>query len=76
MLSVGFCQWKQTGAHPTLRIMFKNVLRTSEAEILKILKNIQTQPKCRSYQNRMYRILFNLYSRFAGPAIGRSVTQD
>ena len=25
--------------------MFKNVLRTFEAEILKILKNIQPQPK-------------------------------
>ena len=31
--------------HPILTIMFKNVLRTFEAEILKIFKNIPPQPK-------------------------------
>ena len=31
--------------HPILTTMFKNVSRTSKAEILKIFKNIQPQPK-------------------------------
>ena len=34
-------------AHPILTIMFKNILRTFEAEILKIFKNIQPQWKTR-----------------------------
>ena len=35
--------------------MFKKILRTFEAEILKIFKNIQPQPKIRrSYKKRVY----------------------
>ena len=39
------CGWRITTAHPILTIIFKNILRTFEAEILKIFKNIQPQPK-------------------------------
>ena len=45
MLPVDLYKWKITSAHPTLTIMFKNVLRTFEAEILKIFQNVQPQPK-------------------------------
>ena len=45
MLSVGLCKWKTTNVYPILIIMFKSVLRTFEAEILKIFKNIQSRPK-------------------------------
>ena len=31
--------------HPLLTVMFKNILRPFEPEILKIFKNIQPQPK-------------------------------
>ena len=43
MLLVGLYEWKIITAHPILTVMFKNILRTSEAEILKIFKNIQSQ---------------------------------
>ena len=43
VLPVGLCEWKITTAQPILTIMFKNVLRTLEAEILRITKNIQPQ---------------------------------
>ena len=39
------CKWKITNEHPVLTIMFKNPLRTFEANILKIFKDIQPQPK-------------------------------
>ena len=45
MLPVVLCDWKITTANPTLTIMFKIILRTFEAEILKIFKNIQPQLK-------------------------------
>ena len=45
MLPVGLCEWKTTNVHPILTIMFKSVLRTFEAEMLKIFKNIQSWPK-------------------------------
>ena len=45
VLPVGLYEWKVTTAQPVLSIMLKNVLRTCEAEIPKILKNIQPQPK-------------------------------
>ena len=34
VLPVGLYDWKITTAHPTLTIMFKNILRTFEAEVL------------------------------------------
>ena len=45
MLLVGLYEWKITNEHPILTIMFKNPLTTSEANILKIFKDIQPQPK-------------------------------
>ena len=45
VLPVGLYEWKITPAHPLPTIMFKNILRTFEAEILKIFKNIQPQPQ-------------------------------
>ena len=42
---VGLNECKIIAAHPTLTIMSKSVLRTFEAEILQIFKNIQPQPK-------------------------------
>ena len=45
MLPVGLSKRKTTNVHPILTIMFKIVLRTFEAEILKIFKNIQSWPK-------------------------------
>ena len=46
MLSpVGLCEWKITNVHSILTIILKNILRTFEAEILKIFKNIQSQSK-------------------------------
>ena len=41
LLPVGLYEWKITPAHPQPTIMFKNILRTFEAETLKIVKNIQ-----------------------------------
>ena len=35
VLPVGFREWKITTARPILKIMFKNILRTFEVEILK-----------------------------------------
>ena len=46
MLPVGLCEWKITNVHPILAIMFKNLLRTFEAEIF---KNIQPQPKNQTF---------------------------
>ena len=40
-LSTGLWEWKITNAHPILQVMFKDVLRTFEAEILKIFEDIQ-----------------------------------
>ena len=40
-IPVGLCEWKITIIHPILTIVFQNVLRTFEAESLKIFKNIQ-----------------------------------
>ena len=34
---VGLCEWKKTNVHVILTVMFKNVLRTFEADVLKIL---------------------------------------
>ena len=34
---VGLYEWKITPAHPIPAVMFKNILRTFEAEILKLL---------------------------------------
>ena len=45
MLQVGLCEWKITIARPILTITFKNILRIFKAEILKIFRNIQPQPK-------------------------------
>ena len=41
---VGLYEWKLTTTHPILTIMFKNILRTFEAEILKMFKFIQSHP--------------------------------
>ena len=38
-------EWKISTAHPILTIMFKNILRTFEAEILIIFKNTSLIPK-------------------------------
>ena len=40
-----FVPMEITTAHPILTIMFKNILRTFTAEILKIFKNIEPQQK-------------------------------
>ena len=45
MFPDGLCEWKITNLHPILTIIFQNILRTFEAEILKIFKIIQPQPK-------------------------------
>ena len=45
MLPVDFYEWKVTTADSKLEIVFKNILRTFEAEILEMFKNIQPQPK-------------------------------
>ena len=45
MLTVGLYEWKTTIVYTILIIMFKKILKTAEAEILKIFKNIQPQPK-------------------------------
>ena len=45
MLPVGLNEWKITNEHPVLTIMFKNPLRTFEANNLKIFKDIQPQPQ-------------------------------
>ena len=45
MLPVGLCKLKIPKVHPILIIMFKNILRTFQAEILKIFKNIQPHSK-------------------------------
>ena len=42
---VGLYDWKTTTAHPTVTFMFQNILRTFEAELLQIFKNIQPQLK-------------------------------
>ena len=60
MLPVGLCECKISTAHPILTIMFKNILRTFEAEILKILKSIQPQPKLR--RPCIYTLAFTCYS--------------
>ena len=50
----GLCEWKITTANPILTILFKNILLTFEAEILKIFKNISLSQKLRrSYEKRM-----------------------
>ena len=41
VLPVGLYERKITTANPILTIMFKNILRTFEAEILKVFKSIQ-----------------------------------
>ena len=38
VLPVGLYELKITTAHPVLKIIFKNILRTFEAEIFKIIK--------------------------------------
>ena len=43
MIPVGLYEWKITTVLPILTIMFRNILRTFEAEIIKIFKNIQPQ---------------------------------
>ena len=45
VLPVGLHKWKITTTRSILTIKFKNILRTFQAEILKIFKNIQPQPK-------------------------------
>ena len=42
---VGLCYWKiiLTDVHPILTIMFENILRIFEVEVLKIFKKIQPQ---------------------------------
>ena len=45
VLPIGLCEWKISTVRPILTIMFKKVLRTFEAEILKTFKNILPQPK-------------------------------
>ena len=45
MLPVGLDGWKMTNVHPILTIVFENVLRTFEAEILQLFRNIQPQPR-------------------------------
>ena len=45
MLPVGLYEWKIKNEYPVLTIVFKNPLRTFEANILKIFKDIQPQPK-------------------------------
>ena len=67
MLPVGLCDCK-LDVHPLLTIMFKNILRTFEAEILKLFKTIQPRPKnyIRSYKKKecMYIILgFRIVNR-------------
>ena len=47
MLPVGLCEWKITNIHPILTAMYKNILRTSEAEILKILRTFSQSSKIR-----------------------------
>ena len=41
VLPVGLYERKITTANPILTILFKNILRTFEAEILKVFKSIQ-----------------------------------
>ena len=43
----GLYEWKVTTPHPILVIMFKNILRTSEAEILKYLRLLSLSSKIR-----------------------------
>ena len=38
-------EWQIINVHPILTTVFKSISRTFEAEIPKIFKNIQTQPK-------------------------------
>ena len=52
MLPVGLYDWKTTTAHPILTFMLKNILRTFEAEILKVFKNVQPQPQIRRSYTR------------------------
>ena len=40
-----FVRMENINSHPVLTIMFEKILGTSEAEILKISKNIQPRPK-------------------------------
>ena len=50
VLPVGlYGEWKIIAAHPILTITLRNILRAFEAEILKIFKNIEPQPKNQTF---------------------------
>ena len=52
MLPVGLCKIKNV--HTIITTTFKNVLRTFEVEILKILKNTQPEPDLLSKNECIY----------------------
>ena len=47
MPPVGLCEWKILTVHQIITIMFKDVLRTFETEILKIFKTFSLTTKIR-----------------------------
>ena len=51
MVTVGLWERKITTIHPIPTIMFKNMLRTFEVEIIKIVQNIQSQLKIMSQEH-------------------------
>ena len=72
--TVGSCGWKLTNLHaPSIHnysnyvyTWFKKVLKTVEAEILKIFKNIQPQPKIFtfSYKNKCITTKINVVEEY------------
>ena len=65
-------EFKITTAHPILKIMFENILRTFEVEILKIFKNILPQPKNETFFLRVYVNNYNLYRAYCTSKKGKT----
>ena len=66
------CQWN---VRPILTIKFKDVLRTFEAEILKIFKDIQSQLKIRrSYLKKI--TVSDLNLSFSEPTLKKGIRTD
>ena len=65
MLPVGLYEWKMTTAHPILTIMFKNILRILEAEILNYLRTFSCIPKLDVLiKKRVYSLVLQPNKRF------------
>ena len=55
MFPIGLNEWKVATTHPILTYRFKNILRTFEAEILKIFKDVRPQPQNFNFKTFLYK---------------------